>query len=96
MVQQVTQTEFNKLYGDVEVEFVSYYKYSFTFSGVADDGTRIVVSVGGCADDIYKMDVTAGEKVKVEDLYGSYGAAYDKDVEVGASYEDAIHFYMDY
>ena len=89
---EISREEFNKLYGDVEVEFTSYYKYSFTFTGVEPQrGMRIVVTIGGCADDIYKMDVTAGEKVKVRDCYATYAGAY-----YGEDAEDPVHSYAEY
>ena len=88
---QITKKEFDELYGDVEVEFVSYYKYSFTFAGDAPNGDRVVLSIGGSADDIYRMDVAAGVKEKVREFYASYAGAY-----VGEDGEDPIHFYMDY
>jgi len=46
-------------YGEEELKFSSYYKYSFTFNGVAKDGVEVVVSYGNNADDIYRYEVTA-------------------------------------
>lgn len=76
---EVSREEFERLYGDVEVEFSHYYKYSFTFCGRTDEGDRLSLLVGGCADDIYRLDVEADRKVKVKDLYGSYGCVSDPD-----------------
>jgi hypothetical protein len=90
-VTQITKQEFDDLYGDVEVEFTSYYKYSFTFAGDAPDGTRIALSIGGCADEIYRLDVSAGVKVKVREFWASYAGAY-----FGEDGEDPIHFYSEY
>lgn len=61
----MTDAEFEALYGDVEVTFSSYYKYSFTYVGTAPDGTQISVSYGGCADDIYRHEVCNNDKCKV-------------------------------
>lgn len=53
----MTRKEFIEKYGDVVVTFSSYYKYSFTYVGKLADGSMIACSVGGCHDDIYRMDV---------------------------------------
>ena len=87
---QITKKEFDELYGDVEVEFVSYYKYTFVFAGDTPDGLRVSLSVGGCADDIYRMDVAAGVKEKVRDIYATYAGVYSEDGE------DPIHSYSDW
>lgn len=79
MSKDITKAEFDAEYGDVEVEFSTYYKYQFTFAGDAPDGRRIIVTVGGCADEIYKMDVIAGEKTKVREFDAYYAGAYDRD-----------------
>ncbi len=50
--------EVAKLYGDVPLKFSSYYKYSFTYSGIAGDGAMISATYGGSADHIYRYDVT--------------------------------------
>ncbi len=89
----LTHKEFNELYGDVEVEFTSYYKYSFSFRGKTPDGNTVVVSIGGSSDDIYKLDVEAGEKVKVRDMYPSYAAVYPGD---DLDYDKRIHEYSDW
>jgi hypothetical protein len=54
-------------YGDVLVQFCSYYKYSFTFVGDLPDGRRLMVCVGSCAEDIYRMSVGT-EPLKVSQL----------------------------
>jgi hypothetical protein len=45
-------------YGNVKLKFNSYWKYTFTFVGVADDGTQVSTSIGGDIGDIYRMDVS--------------------------------------
>lgn len=54
-------------YSDVPLYFSSYYKYEFVFAGQAPDGRKIVVSLGGHADDIYKMTVIAGKPMYLAD-----------------------------
>lgn len=46
-------------YADVPCKFRSYYKYSFTFVGESADGAIITIEVGGCSEDIYRLDVNA-------------------------------------
>jgi hypothetical protein len=53
--------EFEEKYGDVELKFDSYYKFVFTFSGTAPDGTKIEASIGGDSSDIYRLSVTRDE-----------------------------------
>ena len=88
---EITKTEFDKLYGDYDVVFDSYYKFTFTFKGKTNSGDTIVVTFGGSADDIYKQNITAGEKVKVRDIDAYYAAVR----EVGDG-EGGIHSYTDF
>ena len=88
---EISKLEFDELYGDYEVVFDNYYKYSFTYKGKTNSGDTIVVTFGGCADDIYKVDVTAGEKVRVRDIDATYAAVR----EVGEG-EGGVHSYTDY
>ena len=76
---EITRKEFNELYGDVEVKFNSYYKYTFEFRGQTDDFKTVSISFGGGADDIYKEQIEAGEKVKVKDIEGMYATVYEDD-----------------
>jgi hypothetical protein len=71
----MSKQEFLEKFGDVKVKFSSYYKYTFTFVGTADDGTQVSVRAGGNSDDIYRFDVAAdyAETVSGLDPYG--GAA---------------------
>ena len=89
---EITKKEFDELYGDVEVEFTNYYKYSFAFRGKTDTGLEIYLSVGGDADEIYRMEVTPGEKIKVKDLYARFASAS----EAGAPYSEALHTYNEF
>jgi hypothetical protein len=89
---EITKKEFDELYGDVEVEFTTYWKYSFAFEGKTESGDEVYLSVGGCADDIYRMDVTAGEKVKVRDLYARFASV----CPAGKTHSESIHTYSEY
>ena len=87
---EISRTEFNELYGDVEVEFNSYYKYTFEFRGETKTFEPVSISFGGCSDEIYKESIEAGEKVKVRDIEGKYATVYTDDTctEVVHSYAD--------
>jgi len=87
---EITKKEFDELYGDVEVEFSSYYKYTFNYRGQTDDFKTVSISFGGCADDIYKQEVEAGEKVKVKDIEGTYATVYEND-----DCENVVHSYYE-
>ncbi len=76
---EITRKEFNELYGDVEVVFNSYYKFTFEFRGVTKNHETLSISFGGCSDDIYKEEIEAGEKVKVKDIEATYGTVYADD-----------------
>ncbi len=57
-------TEVEKLYGDVELDFVSYYKYAFTYNQVLKEQNVTIEAVyGGDADSIYKYTVYANASV---------------------------------
>ena len=86
----ISKTEFNELYGDVEVKFNSYYKFTFEFRGETKTFETISISFGGGADDIYKESIEAGETVKVKDIDGRYATVYTDStcLEVVHSYTD--------
>ena len=54
----MTREEAKEKYGSVPCFFRSYYKYSFSFIGTAEDGATIHFCVGGCSDDIYRMSIS--------------------------------------
>jgi len=53
----MTLEEFKEKYQHTTVTFQTYWKYTFTFRGVAEDGVVISCGVGGNADDIYRFEV---------------------------------------
>lgn len=63
----MTKEEVLAKYGNLPLRFSSYYKYSFTFKGAADDGTVVYASLGGSADDIYKLSVTSDSVIALND-----------------------------
>ena len=50
--------QFMEMYGDTMMSFVSYYKYTFHFTGKTADGKTINASYGGSSEDIYRYDVS--------------------------------------
>lgn len=86
MNTDMTRDEFLNKYGDVLVTFTDYYKYAFRFSADLDDGSRLVVEVGGDADEIYRMTVdTKPHTARVLEPYA--GSVY-KDGEIVESFYD--------
>lgn len=55
---KMTKEEVQEKFKDVKIKFTHYYKYSFTFEGMSEDGYKIVCSYGGNTDDIYRFNVT--------------------------------------
>ena len=76
----MTKDEIFVKYGTVPLWFSSYYKYVFTFRGVAPDGTVICVSIGGSAEDIYRFSVERNEEVTLGAEY-SYAMVSNADGE---------------
>ena len=60
--------EFSEQYGDVDLSFHSYWKYTFQFRGVAPDGIEISAWYGGNSDRIYRYDVQSDSTVKLGDV----------------------------
>jgi hypothetical protein len=50
--------QFMEMYGDTMMAFMSYYKYTFHFTGKTDDGKTISASYGGSSEDIYRYNVS--------------------------------------
>jgi hypothetical protein len=67
----MSKTEFLELYGEAKVSFSFYYKYTFSFKGEFD-GKSIYASVGGIADDIYKLNIIGGQEYLLKDLDFNY------------------------
>lgn len=83
----MTRKEFIEKYGDIEVTFSSYYKYTFTYRADLDDGSAINVSFGGNADEIYRFNVVNNDKSTVKDLDPYSGAIYKDSKEVCSFYD---------
>jgi len=68
----MTKQEFMELYGEVEVKFDYYYKYTFSYVGTID-GHSIQVEVGGDENEIYRHEVSANAYYKINELYPCVG-----------------------
>ena len=53
---RLSKKQVNEMFGDAELRFTSYYKYSFSFHGDYG-GYSIVTGMGGSGDDIYRLEV---------------------------------------
>lgn len=78
----MTKEEVLEKYGDVPLRFSSYYKYSFRFSGLAEDGVKIFASIGGNADDIYRWEITPDKVITLNDDDPSYFSLSDGGTEL--------------
>jgi len=87
MATQMTRAEFYAKYGDVEVTFTSYYKYTFTYAATLPDGKRLTVGYGGSHDEIYRHEVTTSCAEKVSSLQPYTGAVYEGTDEVEGFYD---------
>lgn len=82
----MTREEFYAKYGDVEVMFTSFYKFTFNYCATLPDNRRLNVSYGGNAE-IYRHEVFASEPIKIKDLQPYAGWIYDGLNEVESFYD---------
>jgi hypothetical protein len=75
----VTREEMMEKYGEVELTFSSYYKYSFTFTGTTPDGIKLMASFGGHAEEIYRREVAADTPETLRYLDPSWLCASDAE-----------------
>ena len=83
----MTKEEFIEKYGDVEVSFSSYYKFTFTYKAILEDGSTVFVDFGANSEDIYRHEVTSTgvETIKALDPYA--GSVYKDGIEVESFYD---------
>lgn len=56
-------------YGNVELKFSSYYKYTFTYVGICEKtGATVSADYGGDFDDIYRFEVDADVTYRLDRL----------------------------
>ena len=68
MTESVLYDEFFENYKNVRFKFDNYYKYTFTFKGIDEDGDIVTVGVGGNADDIYRVDINVSSTYRLGSL----------------------------
>ena len=73
-------------YGKVKLKFSHYYKYTFTYSGIASDGVKVIAGVGGGADDIYKLSVDSDLEETINGLDPDF-YSLEKDGKEIASFD---------
>lgn len=80
--KEISSKEFMEKYGNVMVKFSSYYKFTFTFRGEAENGKKlVVVKVGGNSDDIYRQEVSNDSIESVNNLQPYSGSVYEDGKE---------------
>ncbi|MCG8673686.1 MAG: hypothetical protein MI867_30140 [Pseudomonadales bacterium] len=79
----MSKEEFLEKHGDVILTFSSYYKYAFSYTAELGNGEKIYASIGGCSDDIYRLEVKNNEQVKLRDLDPDSAYFYNRN---GAQY----------
>lgn len=84
---EMTRAEFYQKYGDVEVEFSSYYKYVFIYKAILPDGSVLSCGYGGNHDDIYRHDVIVGAKEKISSLCPYQGSTAKNGIEIDSFYD---------
>lgn len=82
----MTREEFYAKYGEVEVVFTSYYKFTFNYGAILADNRRLSVSYGGNSDEIYRHEVSVGGTIKIKYLEPYCGSVYDGSKEVESFY----------
>lgn len=84
----ITREEAEKLYNEVDVKFTNYYKYSFTFEGEANDGSKITTTFGGRAEDIYRYDLSHDEEYTFDNCDEWHSVNITKDGKTIFDWDD--------
>ncbi len=88
--EKISKEKFVALYGNVKLKFVSYWKYTFSFTGVAESGDQVTIDYGGNSDNIYRFDVTADKEITLKEFHENEG------FDFGSSYKDGQELYICY
>ena len=83
----MTREYFYKKYGNVKVKFQYYYKYTFTYKAVLEDGSILSCGYGGNHDDIYRHDVSIDREEIIKNLKPYMGGVYKDGKEVCSFYD---------
>ena len=87
MATKMTRAEFYAKYGEVEVVFSSYYKYTFSYVATLPDGKKLLVVYGGNGDDIYRHSVSCDMGIKINTLQPHGGFLLDGTTEAEGFYD---------
>jgi len=87
MATKISRDDFYAKYGDVQVTFRSYYKYTFVYDTTLPDGKRLTVCYGGDSDSIYRHEVVSAGVDTVNLLQPYSGAVYEGTEEVEGFYD---------
>lgn len=87
MTTEMTRAEFYSKYGEVEVTFSRYYKFTFMYAAKLPDGNDLTVCCGGNSDNIYRHEVLPNRAEKVKDLQPYSGAVLEGSKEVEGFYD---------
>jgi hypothetical protein len=79
---KLTLEQFISKYGETEMHFHSYYKYSFSYTGKTPDGLTVNMSYGGSSDDVYRYEVGAGSNGKLSGMEISSAIVYNDKHEL--------------
>ena len=84
-MKKLTKEQVLDILEDIPLIFDYYYKYTFTFKGDLGEGVTVLVDVGGCSDDIYRMEVSSIFEEDIKHLDFEY-VRICKDNTVVSSY----------
>ena len=83
----MTKEEFIEKYGDVEVIFSSYYKFTFTYKSILEDGSIVFVDFGATSEEIYRHEVTSTGVRTIKSLSPYAGSVYKDGIKVESFYD---------
>ncbi len=85
---ELSKAEFLAKYGDVQVSFNEYYKFTFYFTGVTSEGYKLVVGYGGNSEQIYRYELSSTQTGTVKSIEPYSGFVYDaRHLEIDSFYD---------
>lgn len=83
----MTRQEFYEKYGNVNVIFASYYKYTFTYSAILPNGNLLTCGYGGTNEQIYRHEVVSGAGETINSLQPFEGYVFQDSKEIEGFYD---------
>ena len=68
----LTEEEMFEKYGDIELNFSHYHKYTFTYVGDDCHGKTFSALIGGNSDEVYNLEVSCDDVQSIRALYPFY------------------------